>query len=74
MGKFVLAIDSFKGCLSSAEVELAAEKGIRAVDEKAEIVATVQAKKSGKRKKQTKQTSETNITRVVAKTGKRKRS
>lgn len=42
--------------------------------EKAEIVATVQAKKSGKGKKQTKQTSETNITRVVAKTGKRKRS
>ena len=42
--------------------------------EKAEIVATVQAKKSGKSKKQTKQTSETNITRVVAKTGKRKRS
>ena len=38
MGKFVLAIDSFKGCLSSAEVELAAERGIRAVDEKAEIV------------------------------------
>lgn len=39
MGKFVLAIDSFKGCLSSAEVELAAERGIRAVDEKAEIVS-----------------------------------
>ena len=41
MGKFVLAIDSFKGCLSSAEVELAAERGIRAVDEKAEIVKSL---------------------------------
>lgn len=29
MKKVVLAMDSFKGCLSSAEVEQAAEEGIK---------------------------------------------
>ena len=36
--KYVLAIDSFKGCLTSEEAEKAAEKGIIAVDKEADIV------------------------------------
>ncbi|MCK9160918.1 MAG: glycerate kinase, partial [Bacteroidaceae bacterium] len=31
MKKVVIAMDSFKGCLSSAEVEAAAEEGVRSV-------------------------------------------
>lgn len=36
--KYVLAIDSFKGCLTSEEAENAAEMGIKAVDKEADIV------------------------------------
>ena len=38
MNKYILAIDSFKGCLSSIEAEAAASKGIRMSDEGAEII------------------------------------
>lgn len=36
--KYIIAIDSFKGCLTSEEAEEAAEKGVAAADEEAEIV------------------------------------
>ena len=39
MEKFVLAIDSFKGCLTSLEAEQAAERGIRSADSRAEIIS-----------------------------------
>lgn len=37
--KYVLAIDSFKGCLSSKEAEAAVEKGIKLANPKAEVVS-----------------------------------
>jgi len=37
--KYVLAIDSFKGCLSSKEAEAAVEKGIRRTNPNAEVVS-----------------------------------
>lgn len=37
--KIVLAIDSFKDCLSSKEVESAAEDGIRSVVPSAEVIS-----------------------------------
>lgn len=38
MKKVVLAMDSFKGCLSSAEVEQAAEEGIKEVCPDCEVI------------------------------------
>ena len=39
MKKVVLAIDSFKGCLSSIEAEKAAEQGIKIVCPDSEVIS-----------------------------------
>lgn len=39
MNKYILAIDSFKGCLTSAEAENAATTGIKRADKRAEVVS-----------------------------------